>query len=315
MCGFEIFSKDVDKGRSLIKKGCFLKNNTACQMLGNIEYNNGNLTTAQNYYKEGCDLDSPTSCVSLADSYNQENGLDTIEMLLQKACNLNDSNDISSGLACDTLAQFYYSGNYNGKQYNNKKDLKNAASFFQKACDLNLCTACTDLGNMYYRGEGVPKNFRKAFDLFTKSIEQCPIYEKPYIALGDMHYNGDGIAQDHKLASSLYKKACEQAEQSCNMFEYADQCSFLGELYYTGDRIKQNLKNATMFFNKACNLKHAASCHQLAKIYEFGKTSKDHIDKIDINYKAAAELYKKACELGFNTDCTKAESLLNSTPN
>ena len=70
-----------------------------------------------------------------------------------------------------------------------------------------------------------------------------------------------------------------------------------------------------MFFNKACNLKHAASCHQLAKIYEFGKTSKDHIDKIDINYKAAAELYKKACELGFNTDCTKAESLLNSTPN
>jgi len=61
---------------------------------------------------------------------------------------------------------------------------------------------------MYYKGQGVQKNYPKAFELFQKTCDEG--YEKSCYNLGVMYRNGQGVTQNLDKALALYKKACEQ---------------------------------------------------------------------------------------------------------
>ncbi len=43
-----------------------------------------------------------------------------------------------------------------------KQDLKKAAQFYSKACELKESLGCKGLGELYYYGEGVKKDFKKS---------------------------------------------------------------------------------------------------------------------------------------------------------
>ena len=64
---------------------------------------------------------------------------------------------------------------------------------------------------MYVNGEGsIPQDYKKAFDLFTKSAEQG--YIRAQNNLGWMYAEGKGTPQDDKQAVHWYTKSAEQGD-------------------------------------------------------------------------------------------------------
>ena len=68
------------------------------------------------------------------------------------------------------------------------------------------------LGIMYKNGEGVRKNYKKAFELFTKSVDEGEGSEYENLSevqrlLGNMYHYGYGIKKDLKKAKEWYDKA------------------------------------------------------------------------------------------------------------
>jgi len=48
------------------------------------------------------------------------------------------------------------------------QDASRAANFYSRACTLNFPNGCSNLGNLYRQGLGVPKNLVLARQLLTK---------------------------------------------------------------------------------------------------------------------------------------------------
>ena len=63
---------------------------------------------------------------------------------------------------------------------------------------------------MYYNGEGVPQDSKKALHWFTKPAEQGDVTAQSF--LGIMYYDGEGVSQDYKKALHWFTKAAEQGD-------------------------------------------------------------------------------------------------------
>ena len=61
------------------------------------------------------------------------------------------------------------------------------------------------LGEMYGRGEGVPKDYVEAMRWFRLAADQG--YAQGQINLGVLYYNGDGVSQDYVLAHMWFNIA------------------------------------------------------------------------------------------------------------
>ena len=74
--------------------------------------------------------------------------------------------------------------------------------------------AINNLGLLYLRGHGVPKNYKKAFELFQNAA-----LKGDSLALGNLgmcYEYGYGVASDYKKAFDLYSQSCNQGVyESC----------------------------------------------------------------------------------------------------
>ncbi|GAA7790419.1 hypothetical protein JP0177_03570 [Helicobacter pylori] len=52
-----------------------------------------------------------------------------------------------------------------------KQDFSKARKYFEKACDLNNGGGCSNLGGLYYNGDGVKQDSKKAVALFEKACK------------------------------------------------------------------------------------------------------------------------------------------------
>ncbi|GAA9921179.1 hypothetical protein VN0841_04130 [Helicobacter pylori] len=52
-----------------------------------------------------------------------------------------------------------------------KQDFSKAKGYFEKACDLNNGGGCSNLGVLYYNGDGVKQDSKKAAALFKKACK------------------------------------------------------------------------------------------------------------------------------------------------
>ncbi len=52
-----------------------------------------------------------------------------------------------------------------------KQDFSKARKYFEKACDLNNGRGCSNLGALYYNGDGVKQDSKKAVALFEKACK------------------------------------------------------------------------------------------------------------------------------------------------
>ena len=83
-----------------------------------------------------------------------------------------------------------------------------ALYWFRKAAEQDYAVGQFGVGNMYFRGEGVPQDYAKAIELFTRAAEQG--LRVAEYQLGVAHDTGQGVPQDDELAFEWYRRAAEQ---------------------------------------------------------------------------------------------------------
>jgi len=111
------------------------------------------------------------------------------------------------------------------------------------------------LGDCYYHGEWVARNFEQAIKWYTKAAEQG--YAVAQCRLGKCYYYGCGVNKNHKQAVIWFTKATEQG------YEEEDVLYLLGRCYYDGTGVKKNMEQAEKWLNKfLTNIGHFWGCHQ-----------------------------------------------------
>ena len=141
----------------------------------------------------------------------------------------------------EALAQIYLGNKYQHGKGEVTRDFAQAVYWYKKAADQDWATAQYDLGQMYFRGEGVTQDYNQAFQWFKKAAEQGDA--KVQHILGTMYDQGKGVEEDDKQAVHWYRKAAEQ--------NHAPAQSNLGVLYAKGEGVMQDFIVAHMWFNIA----------------------------------------------------------------
>ncbi|GBB83804.1 hypothetical protein RclHR1_10470009 [Rhizophagus clarus] len=137
------------------------------------------------------------------------------------------------------------------------------------------------LGYFNYVGIGtIKKNYRRAFNLFTKASKQDHILAEHFV--GECYRVGIGITKDEQLAFKYYENIANKG--------YAMGQFKLGWLYKNGINVKKDLKIAAYWYEKAANNGHLGAMNNLGLIYKNGDES--------VNHQKAFELFKKSAEGG-----------------
>jgi TPR repeat protein len=193
--------------------------------------------------------------------------------LFEKGCKYNDPR------GCTAFAMALVSGT--GVTKHETK----AAEFFDKACERDDPSGCTNLGFMYAIGQGVKKDEPKALELFQKACD-------------------GGNTTGCKNILGYHAAACERGEaQSCLEGGRWVQAMLEKESLPTGLQLDQNavssfLAEAARLLELGCNEEKAQSCAALASLYSKG-------EGVGQDQAKAAELDKRACELGLTAACAQ----------
>ena len=98
-----------------------------------------------------------------------------------------------------------------------------------------------ELGDIHYKGKGVPLDYDEALKWYRKAAEQGDATAQYNLAL--MYFKGVGVPKDDAEAVKWYRKAAEQG--------HANGQYNLGLMYYRGDGVPQDYTTAYMWLNLA----------------------------------------------------------------
>ncbi|WP_104760557.1 tetratricopeptide repeat protein [Helicobacter cetorum] len=176
---------------------------------------------------------------------------------------------------------------------------KKALEYYQKAASSGNINAYSKLAEVYYRSE--LKNVNQARYYSTKACEKndgrgCEI-------LGELYYGGEGVPMDEKRAIFYFEKACRNAynqgfsygcgrwflekqhettnflDEKCNHGS-KNACFTLGVLYRIPSVTQKNNvfyrlggeslvnKNALSYFKKACDLGYQKGCSEAKSLQD-----------------------------------------------
>jgi TPR repeat protein/uncharacterized RDD family membrane protein YckC len=161
------------------------------------------------------------------------------------------------------------------------KDFGKAADLYQKSADRGNASAKNNLGRLYENGEGVPKDLRRAANLYQKAADQGNAFAQNN--LGWLYQTGQGVPKDLRKALSLYQKAADQG----NAFAQSN----LGSTYQNGEGVAKDLKKAAGLYQKAADQGNAFGQNSLGWLYENGRGVPKDLRK-------AAELFQRAADQG-----------------
>ena len=80
-----------------------------------------------------------------------------------------------------------------------------SADSWKRRADRGCVFSQTELGWIYYKGEGVEQDYSKSVEWWTKAAEQ-EFYPAQF-GLGWAYYNGNGVPKDQDKATELWSKA------------------------------------------------------------------------------------------------------------
>ena len=106
------------------------------------------------------------------------------------------------------------------------------------------------LGQIYYKGSGVPQDYSEALHWFGQAAEQG--YPAAQTNLGAMYYYGYGAPKDFKEAEFWFRKSAEQGFPAGH--------NHLGQLYFEGQGVDRYLVKAHTHLNIACALGYRLGC-------------------------------------------------------
>ena len=160
-------------------------------------------------------------------------------------------------------------------------DYATALKEWQPLADQGAPHAAYNLGLMYARGEGVPKDFAKAASYYQKAAEQG-VAEAEY-NLAVLYSTGEGVPKDEKQAMTWFLKAAEKGDTRA--------AESLGNMYNEGEGAFQNYAEAEKWYRKAAEAGVASAEFNLAVMYDIGQG-------VPQNFAEALKWYQKAAEHG-----------------
>lgn len=133
--------------------------------------------------------------------------------------------------------------------YDNKK-FDEAAKLYKEACARGNAASCNRLGFLYRQGDGVPKDYTRAFGLFSNACDNgstggCD-------NLGILYDNGWGVDKDSVRAAYFFNKACDGGG--------GNGCTNLGILTLAGRGVPKDMKKGKEFLDRGCALGDSRGC-------------------------------------------------------
>jgi uncharacterized protein len=191
-----------------------------------------------------------------------------------------------------------------------------SANGFKKACDAGLNLGCGRLGYMYDKGDGVPKDRKRADTLLNKACSSgtpgdCyDIAERYEPYPGDLKFRqiyfygkacdrsyGKGcsaLARVYRSGKDIAKAVIYDAK-ACNM-GIADSCVYAASMYDSGEGVTKAPAMAASLYTKGCDARSKDACIKLAGKYETGNGVATDIAK-------AASYYSRPCDFGYYDIC------------
>ena len=144
-----------------------------------------------------------------------------------------------------------------------------AAKDFREMAEQGDVLAQYYLGAMYYQGQGLTHDYRKAAVWLTKAANQGHL-DAQY-QLGRMYYIGRGFSRDRAKAAVWYRKAAEQGNAGAQ--------SDLGAMYLYGEGVRKDFKQAAKWYRKAAEQGSEFALNELSQMYYIGRgVPKDYIE-------------------------------------
>ena len=159
------------------------------------------------------------------------------------------------------------------------KDYKRAKELFDLPAKKGNVDAQYMLGIMYYEGVVVPKNNTEAKKLFISAANQGNVAAQ--YMLGIIYYDD---LKYYDLAKSFFSSAAEQG--------YANAQYMLGMMYYDGEGVTQDYEQAKTWYTSAAEQGYANAQYMLGVMYYYGKG-------VTLDYEQAKKWYTSAAEQGY----------------
>ena len=119
------------------------------------------------------------------------------------------------------------------------RDATEAASWYRKAAEQGLPFAQSELGRMYFVGEGVEEDHAEAVSWCRKAADQGEVQAQ--YNLGFLYYLGAGVPKDDAEAASWFRKAADQGDPQSQFV--------LGSLYAIGAGVPRDEVRAYAWIN------------------------------------------------------------------
>ena len=207
-------------------------------------------------------------------------------------------------------------------------DLTKIAEDYKKRAEAGDAKAQSQLGYLYYVGEGVPQDYAMAVDWYRKAAVQGDKDAQYNLAVA--YAFGEGTKQDYKEAVIWYRRAAEQghaiAQYSLGIsYIYGEGVEqnesegavwfkksaeqgyeraqvFLGSMYHTGDGVPKDVEKAVYWYRKAADRGNAAAQYNLGTLYRAGKG-------VEQDYNQALRWFRLSADQGYAAAYNELESM------
>ena len=168
------------------------------------------------------------------------------------------------------LAFEYWSGE------NLKQDFSEAMKWWKLSASNGFGKAYFNLGSMYYNGDGVPANYKKAYYYLNLSIKKKHPYQgTSYMFLGSKFYlDGNYVKKNYKKGIKYLEIA---AKKNCIRSQF-----LLGSYYDEGVEtynIKKNINKSFKFYKMAADNNLIPALRAVAAKYANGQGVKKNLEK------------------------------------
>lgn len=156
-----------------------------------------------------------------------------------------------------------------GRRYYMWKEYARAVPYLQSAAKEGYGEACYMLGEMYYNGNGVEKNYTIAKRMYERSTEFG--YNKGEAELGRMYEKGEGVEKNPEKAFELYQKSYAKHDL---LGAYLLARSYYYGIGNPGNNTEAYYMFMTLYqsrnFNSDYKWAWNWTCWYIGKCYEFG---------------------------------------------
>ncbi len=181
-------------------------------------------------------------------------------------------------------------------------DHQQAMALFNKGCAKKTAWGCTGLAQAYATGKGAAKNLQKSAEYAQRACFAGAGDTVAACALHGRYLTQSGNPKQVRLGTKLLSRSClAGVAAACN------DAGLVAGRKPAGSGLAD--WEEALSFRDGCDLRLAAACHNLGKLYRDGN------GKVKVNRGSALALFEAACKGGEQAACRDAKSLASARSN